>query len=99
MARVWICDLNYTRKYWEAVERAEQGGQKPPSRWQVSWYDNTGTRTTETIADKAQAEARQSEIERTLQDRTNVDPAAAEVTFTEVADEWLDARRDLRTSA
>jgi hypothetical protein len=99
MARVWIYDLNYTRKYREAVEQAKQSGQEPPARWQVSWYDNTGKLTTETIANKSQAVARQSEIERTLQDGISVDPAVAEMTVTEAADEWLDDLPDLRTSA
>lgn len=99
MARVWIYDLNYTRKYREAVEQAKQGGQEPPARWQVSWYDNAGKLTTETITEKVLAEVRQSEIERTLQDGISVDPAVAEMTVTEAADEWLDDLPDLRTSA
>jgi hypothetical protein len=65
----------------------------------VSWYDNTGKLTTETIANRSQAVARQSEIERTLQEENYVDPAVAELTVTEAADEWLDSLRDLRTSA
>lgn len=98
MARVWIYDLNKTKKHQEAVEKAKKARRKPPARWQVSWYDNTGKLATETIANKTQAENRLSEIERTLLDGTYVDPGAAKVKFAEMADKWIDGRHDLRPS-
>ncbi len=55
MTRVWIYDVNNTKKHREAVEEATRTGQDLSARWQVSWYDNTGTLTTETTATKAHA--------------------------------------------
>jgi integrase len=62
------------------------------------WYDNNGDLTSEAVRNKTHAEARQSEIERTLREHTYVDPAAARVQFAEMADKWLDGRHDVRRS-
>jgi hypothetical protein len=97
MTRVWIYDLNNTKKHREAVEEAKRTGQEPPVRWHVSWYDNTGTLTTETTATKTQAKAHQTEIERTLQNGTYVDTAAVPAKSAELAVRWLYVSDTLRT--
>jgi integrase len=96
MARVWIYDLNNTKKYREALAKAKKAGRKPPARWQVMWYDNSYNLKSEAAPTKAQAEDRRSEIERTLQAGTYIDPAAGRVQFAEMADKWIDSRHDLR---
>jgi integrase len=98
MARVWIYDLNRTKSTGRRSKKAKKARRKPPARWQVCWYDTAGELTTETIANKTQAEKRLSEVERTLMEGTYIDPAAAKVKFAEMADKWSDARHDLRPS-
>src|SRR6266498_5368829 len=98
MARVWIYDLNSTSKYKEAVKRAKNARRQPPSRWQVMYYDLNGDLKSETLATKTQADNRRTDLERALLDGTYVDPAAARVPVTEIADKWIDARHDLRRS-
>lgn len=98
MARVWIYDNSNTKKYKEAVQKAKKAGRQPPDRWQVLWLDPTNKQKSESVPTKTKAEARRTEIERTLLDGTYVDPAAAKVQFNEMADKWIDARHDLRPS-
>lgn len=91
-------DLSKTKQYKEAVKNAKEAGRKPPVRWRVMWYDNTGDQKSQSFATKPLAESHRSEIERTLLDGTYVDPATARVQFGDVADKCLDARHDLRPS-
>jgi integrase len=98
MARVWIYDNTNTKKYKEAAQKAKKAGRQSPDRWQVLWLDLNGKQKSESVPTKTKAEARRSEIERTLLDGTYVDPAAAKVQFAVMADKWIDARHNLRRS-
>lgn len=92
MARAWIYDLNNT-KLREAAQKAKKAGRNPPARWRVMWYDNNGDLKSEAAPTKTQADDRRSEIERTLQEGTYIDPAAGRVKVAEMADKWLDEHR------
>jgi integrase len=99
MSRVWVYDLNKTKKYREAVRKAKKAGRKAPARWQVTWYDYGRKVKSEVASTKVQAEDRRTQIERTLQEGIYTDPAAARVQFAEMADKWLDTRYDLHPSS
>ena len=98
MARVWIYDRTKKAKYREAVKKAKSLGRRPPARWEVMYYDQTGKLRSEVAATKARAEQRRTELEAALSTDTYVDPTTAKVSFAEVADKWLESRHDLRPS-
>ncbi|HEX3782676.1 MAG TPA: tyrosine-type recombinase/integrase [Pseudonocardiaceae bacterium] len=98
MARVWIYDRNNTREYKEAVAKAKKNKRKPPARWLVRYYDKQGHLKSEAHDVKTRAENRQTELSASLAAGTYIAPEAAKITFSEIADRWLDARQDLRRS-
>lgn len=98
MARVWVYDRKNEQRYVEAVERAKAAKRTPPSRWQVRYYDLTGKLRSEHFSTKERAEARRTELESALRAGAYVDPTAAKVVLSEMAEKWIESRHDLRQS-
>jgi integrase len=96
MARAWTYDRTKTKQYRDAVTKAKANGRKPPGRWRVMYYDQTGNLRSEVVATKAKADDRCGKLETELASGTYIDPAAAKITFGEMAESWLESRHDLR---
>ncbi|WP_052745672.1 tyrosine-type recombinase/integrase [Allosalinactinospora lopnorensis] len=99
MARAWIYDRQKDKSYRDAVTKAKQAKRTPPGRWLVRYYDPAGKlKSAGTFKKKPDAEQRQTEIENSLNEGSYRDPAAAKITFGEMAEKWLAARTDIRRS-
>ncbi|WP_083933201.1 tyrosine-type recombinase/integrase [Sciscionella marina] len=96
MARAWVYDRSGTKKYEAAVAKAKTTGRKPPSRWEVMYYDQSGSLRTEVARNKRTAEARCSDLEVSLSSGSYVDPVEGKVSFSTVAERWIDSRHDLK---
>lgn len=93
MARAWIQDLWYTR---------EQDGRKIRTKlhgsgmqWRVRWYDDHRRMRARSFRTKREAEAWQASVEHELREGTYRDRSLGQVSFAEVAEEWLATRTDI----
>ncbi len=71
----------------------------PSGRYQASyWHEGIRYTGPKTFDSKADANAFLSETETNLRKQLWIDPDAGEITFRQFADEWLEARLDLRAT-
>lgn len=96
MARAWVYDRMKTQEYRDAAAKAKKAGRKPPTRWKVMYYDLTGKLRSEAAPNKTKAEQRCGKLETELGSGTYLDPEAAKIALSDVADAWLDSRQDLK---
>jgi len=98
MARAWIYDRTQSSDYVDAVRKAKAKKRRPPARYLVRYYDVAGKLRSEVASNKDKAEARCAELETALRAGSYVDPKSSKVTFTDMAEKWLESRHDLRKS-
>ncbi|WP_410642654.1 tyrosine-type recombinase/integrase [Amycolatopsis sp. lyj-346] len=98
MARAWVYDRATTEDFAERVRKAKAAGRKPPGRWMVQYYDQSGKLRSEVAANKNKAEARRDKLAESLAAGTYRDPALSKVNVSEMAEKWLSARHDLKPS-
>ena len=87
MARAWVEDMWFTRTADGVRTRTDRHGRG--LQWRVRWYDDRRRMRARSFRTKRDAEAWQATIEHEIRDGTYRDRTLGQVSFGEVAEEWL----------
>lgn len=97
MARAWVEDMWFTRTPDGTKSRTDRHGRG--LQWRVRWYDDRRRMRARSFRTKRDAEAWQATIEHEIRDGTYRDRTLGQVSFAEVAEEWLTTRTDIAVSS
>ena len=97
MARAWVGDVWYAKDADGRKIRTDRHGRG--LQWRVRWYDEQRRMRARSFRTKREAEAWQATVEHELREGTYRDRSLGQVSFGEVAEEWLATRTDIAPSS